>query len=114
MEETTKKNLIMRFRKAKKDALIATNELYSLGDMNIFDTEGALRVMTSEEFIKNSNAVKTFNKEVRKQLEDVQLKKPFEEKDYRSKINQISCIMTNAAKKFDFSNPILAYIGEEE
>ncbi len=116
MELNNEKMLRAKLSAAVKEAKKANDELYSLGDMNLFNLDGALAVMSKEEFMKNTSEVKSFHEKVSKMLSEVKvvLPKNFDLATFRKEYNKVGQVMSWASSNFNYDNPILEFVGEEE
>lgn len=113
---TDRKNCRSRLREAVREAKIANDDLYSLGEMASFDLYGALNAMTDEEFIENSNKIIDFHTKVEEMLNNIDVVLPgkFDMKKFRREFNKVGAVMSWASTNFDYDNPVLDFIGEED
>lgn len=112
---TDRKNMRSQLRNAVREAKVANDELYSIGDMASFDMKGALEVMTDSEFVKNFKELVDFHKKVNEELSQINVVLPqnFDLKTFRKEYNKVGAVMSRASTNFNYDNPILDFIGEE-
>lgn len=113
---TDRKNCRSRLREAVREAKVANDDLYSLGEMASFDLSGALRQMTASEFIMNSNKITDFHAKVEEMLNNIDIVLPgrFDKKTFLKEFRKVGAIMNWASTNFDYDNPVLDFIGEED
>ena len=112
--KTDRAQCTMKLRQALKEAHVANDELYSLGSMENFDFEAALTDLSAEEFLSSKKEIESFHDEVKAKLSEIKLAKDFSWADFQKQYNKIGCVMSWATQTFNYDNPLLNYVGEEE